>query len=107
MASTKASIVRLLIEKPKRWKKVKVPTIDTGIANTGISVALQVCRKKNTTRVTKIIASISVYYGNSFITYDIIYVVRKRFLKVIQSFVYPFGSLYRIPPWRLRNHHSG
>ncbi|MNI48623.1 hypothetical protein D3C73_1031950 [compost metagenome] len=41
MANTKASMVRLLTEKPNIRKKMNVPMMDTGIANTGINVALQ------------------------------------------------------------------
>ncbi|MNI71913.1 hypothetical protein D3C73_1278210 [compost metagenome] len=61
MASTKASIVKLLTEKPNIKKKMNVPTMDTGIASTGINVALQLCRKKNTTKVTKSNASTKVW----------------------------------------------
>src|SRR3546814_683877 len=60
MANTNASMVRLLIEKPNRLKKINVPTMDTGIANTGINVARQLCRKINTTSVTRMSASMRV-----------------------------------------------
>ena len=46
--------------KPKIVKKVKVPIKDTGIASTGIKVALQFCKNKNTTNITSASASRSV-----------------------------------------------
>ncbi|MNL65351.1 hypothetical protein D3C87_1896740 [compost metagenome] len=53
------------MEKPNNKKKIKVPTIETGMANTGIKVALQDCRKKNTTNVTNSKASIKVWITDS------------------------------------------
>jgi hypothetical protein len=35
--------------KPSRLENMNVPINDTGIANTGIKVALQLCRNKKTT----------------------------------------------------------
>ncbi|MNX36818.1 hypothetical protein D3C86_671160 [compost metagenome] len=53
-------MVNTLIENPKNVKKIKVPMIETGMANTGINVARQLWRKKNTTNVTNTNASIKV-----------------------------------------------
>ena len=61
IASTNAKRVSVLIVKPKGIKKIKVPIKETGIANKGISVALQFCKKRNTTNVTKTNASIKVW----------------------------------------------
>ncbi|MNE44230.1 hypothetical protein D3C80_1384480 [compost metagenome] len=60
MASTKANMVRVLTVKPSGIKTRKVPMIDTGIASNGMSVALQFCRKRNTTNTTSNRASMKV-----------------------------------------------
>ena len=60
MASTRAKSVRMLSEKPANETMAKVPNSDTTIEIDGIIVALKFCRKKNTTRITRMIAMISV-----------------------------------------------
>ena len=52
IASTSASSVRRLIEKPSANIMLKVPTSDSGIAITGISTERHDPRKRNTTTVT-------------------------------------------------------
>src|SRR5579863_1243378 len=54
IASTKPNMVRVLIVNPKGIKKQKVDKIDTGIANIGIIVDRQFCRKRNTTIATNV-----------------------------------------------------
>ena len=60
MARTIAKRVNVLMEKPKMIKLAKVPIRDTGIAKTGIRVALQLWRKRNTMMITKASASLKV-----------------------------------------------
>ncbi len=60
MASTTASREMVLAEKPMASRKAKVPTRDTGTAIKGISVARQLPRNRNTTRMTRAKASNSV-----------------------------------------------
>ncbi|MCY1533862.1 hypothetical protein D9M68_692110 [compost metagenome] len=60
MAKTKPNIVKTFTEKPNTVKNINVPIMDTGMANTGMSVARQLCRKRNTTKVTNMMASIKV-----------------------------------------------
>ena len=57
MASTRPNSDSVLMEKPSSGKNAKVPTSDTGTAISGMSVARQFCRKRNTTRMTRTIAS--------------------------------------------------
>ena len=45
------------MEKPNRGKNMNVPTSDTGTANSGMSVARQPWRNRNTTRMTSTRAS--------------------------------------------------
>src|SRR5579862_2476508 len=52
IASTKPNIVSVLIVKPSGIKKQNVPSIDTGIASTGIKVDLKFWRKIKTTIAT-------------------------------------------------------
>ena len=52
IASTNASSVSRLIEKPNTSMKVKVPTSESGIATTGINTERGEPRKTNTTSVT-------------------------------------------------------
>ena len=52
--------VKKLILKPIKSNKAKVPIRETGMAKAGISVALHDCKKINTTKTTRIIASKSV-----------------------------------------------
>ena len=57
MASTSPNRVRVLTENPSADRPRKVPTMLTGTASTGMIVARQLCRNRNTTRVTSSIAS--------------------------------------------------
>ncbi len=45
---------------PRGPNNINVPINDTGMANTQISVARQLCRNRNTTNITNINASINV-----------------------------------------------
>src|SRR5688572_19227279 len=58
--NTKANNVSVLMVNPKGMKKIKVPISETGIANTGIKVARQFCKNKNTTITTNANASSKV-----------------------------------------------
>ena len=60
IASTTPNMVSVLIEKPSAASTPKVPSSTTGTAMVGISVARMFCRKRNITRNTSTIASISV-----------------------------------------------
>jgi hypothetical protein len=60
MAKTKAKRVSKFRDYPNKFKKKKVPTIETGTAIAGIRVDLKSCKKMNTTRNTKTKASIKV-----------------------------------------------
>ena len=62
MASTSPSKVRMLSEKPNISMKPKVPIKEIGTATTGISVARQFCKERNTTTITRNKASNSVLY---------------------------------------------
>ncbi len=55
------NIVSMLIEKPSRYMPVNVPTIDTGTARIGITVARSDCRNTNTTSTTSTTASKNVF----------------------------------------------
>ena len=61
MASTRPNIERVFTEKPRIGKKMKVPMRDTGTVSRGMMVARRFCRKMNTTRVTRMIASTNVW----------------------------------------------
>jgi hypothetical protein len=65
MASTKPNSVRVLMVKPRGMKKMNVPMMDTGIASSGMSVARQLCRNRNTTRITRSRAITSVSITSS------------------------------------------
>ena len=56
-----ANMVSMLIDKPSAASTPKVPSSTTGTAMVGISVARKFCRKRNITRNTSTIASISVF----------------------------------------------
>ncbi len=56
-ASTSPNRVSMLSENPKPCITAKVPTSDTGMATTGISVARQVLRNSSTTSTTRKVAS--------------------------------------------------
>ena len=60
MASTSANSVRMLSEKPARETMAKVPNSETMMEMEGMMVALKFCRKKNTTRMTRMMAMMSV-----------------------------------------------
>src|SRR5258707_13329818 len=60
IASTKPNMVSVLMVNPKGIKKQKVDKIDTGIANMGIIVDRQFCRKRKTTIATNVSALINV-----------------------------------------------
>ena len=61
IASTRANSVSRLIWKPSIRSPKKVPMIATGTARAGIRVVRQLCRKMKTTRVTRTMASKSVF----------------------------------------------
>src|SRR6185503_14911490 len=58
--NTSPNSVSTLIDIPKAYSPRNVPITLTGTASIGISVARQLCRKRNTTSVTSTIASTSV-----------------------------------------------
>ena len=58
-------MVSVLMEKPSAYIPANVPTMDTGTARQGMSVARQFCKKRYTTRKTRIIASKSVFTTSS------------------------------------------
>ena len=60
MANTKANSVNMFSENPAKETMAKVPNRDTMIEMDGMMVALKFCRKKNTTRITRMMAMISV-----------------------------------------------
>src|ERR1700712_1984862 len=60
IASTNPNMVSVLMVNPKGMKKQKVDKMDTGIANMGIIVDRQFCRKRNTTNATNVRALINV-----------------------------------------------
>ena len=60
IARTRPNMLVMLIEKPSSGNSANVPTIDTGTVSSGISVARQFCRNRNTTRMTSASASNSV-----------------------------------------------
>ncbi|MNQ72741.1 hypothetical protein D3C85_874530 [compost metagenome] len=61
MARTRANKVNKLMVKPNKLKKKKVPIIATGTLIAGIRVERKSCKKINTTRNTRINASINVW----------------------------------------------
>ncbi|MCY1523867.1 hypothetical protein D9M68_587780 [compost metagenome] len=60
MARTNANKVNRLMVKPKRLRKKNVPTMATGTLIAGMRVDLKSCKKINTTKNTRIKASIRV-----------------------------------------------
>ena len=60
IASTRAKSDSVLIEKPSSGKNANVPIRDTGTAISGISVARQFWRNRNTTTITSSVASAMV-----------------------------------------------
>jgi hypothetical protein len=65
IASTSANSVSTLMEKPSTRRPRNVPITETGTASMGIRVARKLCRKRNTTNATRIIAMISVSVTSS------------------------------------------
>ena len=61
IASTSPNSVSRLTEKPSTCIPKKAPMTETGTATTGIRVARQLCRNRNTTSVTSSSASNSVF----------------------------------------------
>ena len=61
IASTRPNIVSVLIEKPSSGKKMNVPTSATGTVISGMIVARKLWRNTNTTILTRMNASISVW----------------------------------------------
>ncbi|CPL77136.1 Uncharacterised protein [Bordetella pertussis] len=57
MASTIASRVRVLIEKPNRYIRAQAPTSDTGMVTMGMMLARRLRRKKKITSTTRMMAS--------------------------------------------------
>ena len=62
MASTSPSKVSMFSEKPKISIKPKVPISEIGTATSGMTVARQFCKERNTTAITSIRASNKVLY---------------------------------------------
>ena len=60
IASTRPNMVSVLIENPSRGKKMNVPMSETGTVIRGMMVARKLWRNTNTTRLTRMKASISV-----------------------------------------------
>ncbi len=60
MASTSAKSESVLMEKPRNGKNAKVPMSETGTAIRGMRVARQFWRNRNTTRITRTMASTRV-----------------------------------------------
>jgi hypothetical protein len=60
-ASTIASRVSVLIEKPNAHISVKAPTSETGMVTSGTRVALKLRRKKKITRTTRPTASATAW----------------------------------------------
>jgi hypothetical protein len=65
IANTRPNIVSVLIEKPSIGKKMNVPTSATGTVSSGMIVARKLWRKTNTTILTRMNASISVWMIDS------------------------------------------
>ncbi len=65
MASTIAKSVSVLIEKSKMKRPANVPMSEIGTATTAITIARQLCRKMNTTRITRMAASTKVLTTSS------------------------------------------
>ena len=65
VAMVSAISVRLLSEKPARYITAKVPTIESGTARLGMSVAVGVRRKRNETAITRPIAIRSSVWTSS------------------------------------------
>ena len=61
IANTKPNKVNVLIENPNADMIANVPISETGMVIQGISTARQLCKKKNITSTTKIVASMNVF----------------------------------------------
>src|SRR3954470_3938591 len=60
VASVMPNSVKVLMEKPSRYTKAKVPMSETGMVMVGMTVARQSCRNRNMTSTTRAMASSSV-----------------------------------------------
>ena len=76
IARTRPSSVRVLREKPKMSMTPKVPIREMGTAMAGMRVALQLCRERNTTKITRKRASKRVLY-TSWMDWDMYSVMSK------------------------------
>ncbi|MNT09400.1 hypothetical protein D3C72_1441810 [compost metagenome] len=65
MASTIASKVSVLIEKPKKYISAQAPTSDTGMVTMGMMLARRLRRKKKITSTTSTMASPMVWNTES------------------------------------------
>ena len=65
MASTIASKVSVLMEKPKRYISAQAPTSDTGMVTMGMMLARRLRRKKKITSTTRTMASPMVWKTES------------------------------------------
>ncbi len=61
MARTRPNMDSVFTEKPSIGKKMNVPMMETGTVRSGMIVARRLCRKMNTTRVTRMRASTNVF----------------------------------------------
>ena len=61
VASTMPNSVSVLIEKPNSLRNANVPISETGMVIAGMIVLRQFCRNRNITRMTRPIASASVF----------------------------------------------
>ncbi len=65
IASTMASNVSVLIEKPNRYISAQAPTSDTGMVTMGMMLARRLRRKKKITSTTRTMASMMVWNTES------------------------------------------
>ncbi|MNE49139.1 hypothetical protein D3C80_1436380 [compost metagenome] len=86
IANTKANKVNKLILNPNKFRKKNVPIIATGTLIAGIKVERKSCKNRNTTRNTRIKASINVW--NTF-SMD---ASKKSFTFTIVVYFTPFGK---------------
>ena len=61
IAKIKPNKVSVLMEKPKSDITANVPMSDTGMVMQGINTARQLCKKKNITKTTNMVASTKVF----------------------------------------------
>ena len=65
IASTMASSVSVLMEKPNRYMRAQAPTSDTGMVTMGMMLARRLRRKKKITSTTRTMASRMVWNTES------------------------------------------